>query len=143
MWQATISNDGAELMSLLDIVHPAAKTMVDISQSQDAQIGDGTTTVVIIAAALMNNAKQFVEDGMHPMIIISVSHFMFMLLCIRWICENINITLTSRCCPTMPLDACTTATTGVPSSSPFRPYQDQGVGGRNGGWRRRRPAQAT
>ena len=61
-------------MALLDIVHPAAKTMVDIAQSQDAQIGDGTTTVVIIAAALMNNAKQFVEDGMHPMIIISVSH---------------------------------------------------------------------
>ena len=59
-------------MALLDIVHPAAKTMVDIAQSQDAQIGDGTTTVVIIAAALMNNAKQFVEDGMHPMIIISV-----------------------------------------------------------------------
>jgi len=68
---ATISNDGAELMALLDIVHPAAKTMVDIAQSQDAQIGDGTTTVVVIAAALMNNAKQFVEDGMHPMIIIS------------------------------------------------------------------------
>ena len=59
--KATISNDGAEIV-LLDIVHPAAKTMADISLSQDAMVGDGTTTVVLIAAELMKNSKQFVEE---------------------------------------------------------------------------------
>lgn len=68
--KATISNDGAEIMTLLDIVHPAAKTMVDISLSQDAMVGDGTTTVVLIASELMKNSKAFVEEGMHPMVII-------------------------------------------------------------------------
>ena len=42
-----ISNDGASIMKLLDIVHPAAKTLVDIAQAQDAEVGDGTTTVVL------------------------------------------------------------------------------------------------
>lgn len=69
-YKATISNDGAEIMTLLDIVHPAAKTMVDIAHSQDAMVGDGTTTVVLVAAELMKNAKEFIEEGMHPMIII-------------------------------------------------------------------------
>jgi len=69
-YKATISNDGAEIMALLDIVHPAAKTMVDIAQSHDAMVGDGTTTVVLIAAELMKQSKAFVEEGMHPMIII-------------------------------------------------------------------------
>jgi len=69
-YKATISNDGAEIMALLDIVHPAAKTMVDIAQSQDAMVGDGTTTVVLIAAELMKQSKAFIEEGMHPMIII-------------------------------------------------------------------------
>jgi len=68
--KSTISNDGAELMNLLDIVHPAAKTLCDIAQSQDVEVGDGTTTVVLIAAQFLRNAKQFVEDGMHPMIIV-------------------------------------------------------------------------
>ena len=68
--KATISNDGAEIVQLLDIVHPAAKTMADISLSQDAMVGDGTTTVVLIAAELMKNSKQFVEEGMHPQVVI-------------------------------------------------------------------------
>lgn len=67
---ATISNDGAEIMNLLDIVHPAARAMVDIAKSQDAMIGDGTTTVVLVAGELMKNAKQFIEENMHPMVII-------------------------------------------------------------------------
>ena len=46
----TISNDGATIMKLLDIVHPAAKTLVDISMAQDAEVGDGTTSVVLLAA---------------------------------------------------------------------------------------------
>ena len=49
----TISNDGATLISLLDIVHPAAKTLVDISRAQDNEVGDGTTSVVLIAGELL------------------------------------------------------------------------------------------
>lgn len=66
----TISNDGATIMKTLDIVHPAAKTLVDISLSQDAEVGDGTTTVVLLAAEFMRECKSFVEEGVHPHAII-------------------------------------------------------------------------
>ena len=68
--QTTISNDGATIMKLLDIVHPAAKTLVDISMAQDAEVGDGTTSVVILAAEILKNVKQFIEDGLHPRTVI-------------------------------------------------------------------------
>jgi len=62
----TISNDGATIMKLLDIVHPAAKLLVDISKSQDSEVGDGTTTVVVLAGELLKEAKPFVEEAVHP-----------------------------------------------------------------------------
>mmetsp|Transcript_5062 Transcript_5062/g.11857 ORF Transcript_5062/g.11857 Transcript_5062/m.11857 type:complete len:577 (+) Transcript_5062:33-1763(+) len=68
--RTTISNDGATIMKLLDIVHPAAKTLVDISLSQDAEVGDGTTSVVLLAGELLKNAKAFIEEGMHSQIIV-------------------------------------------------------------------------
>ena len=66
----TISNDGATLIGLLDIVHPAAKTLVDIARSQDNQVGDGTTSVVLTAGELLKQSKSFIEEGMHSQIII-------------------------------------------------------------------------
>ncbi|ETN98455.1 chaperonin containing TCP1 eta subunit, partial [Reticulomyxa filosa] len=66
----TISNDGRTIIDLLDIVHPAARTMVDIAIAQDNQVGDGTTSVVIISAELLKQAKAFIEDGVHPQLII-------------------------------------------------------------------------
>jgi T-complex protein 1 subunit eta len=66
----TISNDGATIMRLLDIAHPAAKTLVDISMSQDAEVGDGTTSVVLLAGSMLKAIKPFVEEGVHPQIII-------------------------------------------------------------------------
>lgn len=62
----TISNDGATIMKLLDIVHPAAKILVDIAKSQDSEVGDGTTTVVLLAGEFLREAKPFIEDGVHP-----------------------------------------------------------------------------
>ena len=62
----TISNDGATIMKTLDIVHPAAKVLVDISLSQDAEVGDGTTTVVLLAAEFLRECKAFIEEGVHP-----------------------------------------------------------------------------
>jgi T-complex protein 1 subunit eta len=99
----TISNDGATIMKLLDIVHPAAKILVDIAKSQDSevglhfqmylyhrksvlsnkiefefgintqcvphlismQVGDGTTTVVLLAGEFLKEAKPFIEEGVH------------------------------------------------------------------------------
>lgn len=61
--ETTISNDGATIMKLLDVVHPAAKVLVDISRSQDAEVGDGTTSVAIIAGELLKESKAFVEEN--------------------------------------------------------------------------------
>lgn len=66
----TISNDGATILKLLDIVHPAAQMLVDISRSQDCEVGDGTTSVTIIAGELLKEAKNFIEDGINPHLII-------------------------------------------------------------------------
>ncbi|CCI40265.1 unnamed protein product [Albugo candida] len=68
--KTTISNDGATIMTLLDVVHPAAKTLVDISLSQDAEVGDGTTSVVLLGAEFLKQSKSFIEDNMHPQTII-------------------------------------------------------------------------
>ncbi|XP_066601462.1 T-complex protein 1 subunit eta [Prorops nasuta] len=68
--KGTISNDGATILKLLEIVHPAAKTLVDIAKSQDAEVGDGTTSVVILAGEFLKQVKPFIEEGVHPRIII-------------------------------------------------------------------------
>lgn len=53
----TISNDGATILNLLDIGHPAARILVEISKSQDDEVGDGTTSVTIFACELLQAAK--------------------------------------------------------------------------------------
>lgn len=68
--KATISNDGATIMKLLNVVHPAGRILVDIAKSQDAEVGDGTTSVVLLAGQFLKACKSFVEDGVHPQIII-------------------------------------------------------------------------
>ncbi|MCP9262630.1 Chaperonin containing TCP1, subunit 7 (Eta) [Dirofilaria immitis] len=68
--KTTISNDGATILKLLDVVFPAAQVMVDIAKSQDAEVGDGTTSVVILAAELLKRSKPFIEDGVSPQLII-------------------------------------------------------------------------
>lgn len=68
--KVTISNDGATIIKLLDIVHPAAKTLVDIAKSQDDEVGDGTTSVTILAGEFLKSCKMFIEDGVHPQVII-------------------------------------------------------------------------
>lgn len=66
----TITNDGATILKKLDVAHPVARTIVDVAKSQDAEIGDGTTSVVVFAAEFLKEAKQFIEDGVHPQLII-------------------------------------------------------------------------
>merc|ERR1719499_1615208 len=67
----TISNDGATIIKLLDIVHPAAKILTDIARAQDDEVGDGTTSVVLLACEFLRMAKPFIEDGVHPRVIIN------------------------------------------------------------------------
>ncbi|CAI6093322.1 hypothetical protein V2G26_017662 [Clonostachys chloroleuca] len=66
----TITNDGATVMKLLDIVHPAARILVDIARSQDAEVGDGTTSVVVLAGEILKEVKEHVEQGISSQIII-------------------------------------------------------------------------
>lgn len=68
--KVTISNDGATILKLLDIVHPAARTLVDIAKSQDAEVGDGTTSVALLAGEMLRNCKDYIQDGLHPRTII-------------------------------------------------------------------------
>ncbi|CCX33272.1 chaperonin Cpn60/TCP-1 family [Pyronema domesticum] len=66
----TITNDGATVMKLLDIVHPAARILTDIARSQDAEVGDGTTSVVVLAAEFLKESKNFVEEGVSSRVIV-------------------------------------------------------------------------
>jgi T-complex protein 1 subunit eta len=59
-----ISNDGATIMKSLEITHPAARIMANISESQDKDIGDGTTSVVLLAAAIMGKMKELVRENL-------------------------------------------------------------------------------
>ncbi|WAR24684.1 TCPA-like protein [Mya arenaria] len=67
----TITNDGATILKLLDVEHPAAKVLVELADLQDQEVGDGTTSVVIIAAELLKNADELVKQKIHPTSIIS------------------------------------------------------------------------
>ncbi|KAL5242208.1 hypothetical protein ACI65C_009618 [Semiaphis heraclei] len=67
----TVTNDGATILKLLDVEHPAARVLVELAQLQDEEVGDGTTSVVIIAAELLKNADELVKQKIHPTSIIS------------------------------------------------------------------------
>jgi thermosome len=66
MGDITVTNDGVTILKEMDIEHPAAKMMVEIAKTQDAEVGDGTTTAVIIAAELLKNAEGLLAQSVHP-----------------------------------------------------------------------------
>ena len=67
----TITNDGATILDEMDVQHPAAKMMVEISKAQDKEVGDGTTTAVILAGELLKEAESLLEKNIHPTVIIN------------------------------------------------------------------------
>ena len=69
--EVTISNDGATILKLLEVEHPAAKILVQLAQQQDEEVGDGTTSVVIVAAELLRKANELVKSHLHPTTIIA------------------------------------------------------------------------
>ena len=66
----TITNDGATILKEIDVQHPAAKMLVEISKSTDNEVGDGTTSAVILAGALLENAESLITQDVHPTIIV-------------------------------------------------------------------------
>lgn len=67
----TVTNDGATILKLLDVEHPAGKVLCELADLQDQEVGDGTTSVVLIAAELLKNADQLAQNKIHPTSIIS------------------------------------------------------------------------
>lgn len=70
MGGVTITNDGATILKEMDVQHPAAKMMVEIAKAVDNEVGDGTTSSVIIAGALLEKAEELIKQGIHPTIIV-------------------------------------------------------------------------
>ncbi|KAG9393983.1 Chaperonin Cpn60/TCP-1 [Carpediemonas membranifera] len=62
----TVTNDGATILSRIDVQHPAARVLVQLSRLQDMEVGDGTTTVVILASELLKLGNNLIEAGIHP-----------------------------------------------------------------------------
>jgi len=66
-----ITNDGVTILKEIDIEHPAAKMLVEVAKTQDAEAGDGTTTAVILAGELLKKAEDLIEQNIHPTVIAS------------------------------------------------------------------------
>lgn len=65
----TITNDGATILKEIDVQHPAAKMMVEVAKATDSEVGDGTTSAVVIAGALLEKAEGLIDNDIHPVII--------------------------------------------------------------------------
>ncbi len=70
MGDIVITNDGATIMKEMDVQHPAAKMLVEVSKTQDSEVGDGTTTAVVLAGELLAGAEALLDKDIHPNVII-------------------------------------------------------------------------
>jgi T-complex protein 1 subunit gamma len=66
-----MTNDGNAILREIQVKNPAAKTMIEISRTQDEEVGDGTTSVIVLAGEMMSVAEPFLAQQMHPTVIIS------------------------------------------------------------------------
>ena len=66
----TITNDGATILDEMEVQHPAAKMMVEVAKTQDDEVGDGTTTSVVVAGELLKKAEDLIDKDVHPTIIV-------------------------------------------------------------------------
>ncbi|KAH9834311.1 T-complex protein 1 subunit alpha [Teratosphaeria destructans] len=85
----TVTNDGATILSLLSVDHPAGKILVDLAQQQDKEVGDGTTSVVLIAAELLRRANELVKMRIHPTTIIT-GYRLALREAVRYMNENVS-----------------------------------------------------
>jgi len=70
MGDVTITNDGATILKEIDVQHPAAKMMVEVSKSVDNEVGDGTTSSVVMAGSLLEKAEELIDKDVHPTVIV-------------------------------------------------------------------------
>lgn len=85
----TVTNDGATILSLLSVDHPAGKILVDLAQQQDKEVGDGTTSVVLIAAEMLRRANELMKMRIHPTTIIT-GYRLALREAVRYMNENIS-----------------------------------------------------
>lgn len=90
----TITNDGATILKLLEVEHPAAKILVELAELQDQEVGDGTTSVVIVATELLKRANDLVRAKIHPTSIISGYRLAMREAC-KYLEENLAISVES------------------------------------------------
>ncbi|KAI6897413.1 hypothetical protein D0868_09498 [Hortaea werneckii] len=85
----TVTNDGATILSLLSVDHPAGKILVDLAQQQDKEVGDGTTSVVLFAAELLRRANELMKMRIHPTTIIT-GYRLALREAVRYMNENVS-----------------------------------------------------
>jgi len=70
MGGVVITNDGNCILREVDVSHPTAKSMIELSRAQDEEVGDGTTSVIILAGEMLINAEPLIKDNLHPTVIV-------------------------------------------------------------------------
>merc|ERR1739848_582124 len=88
--EVTITNDGATILNLLDIKDPAAKVLVENAQLQDREVGDGTTSVTLLAAELLKKGDELVKLKIHPNTVLAG----YKLACktaLKWMKDNLTV----------------------------------------------------
>lgn len=86
----TVTNDGATILSLLEVEHPAGKILVELAQQQDKEVGDGTTSVVLIAAELLRRGNELMKNRIHPTTIIT-GYRLALREAVKYMNENVSI----------------------------------------------------
>lgn len=71
MGSIVLTNDGNSILREITVQHPAAKSMIEISRTQDEEVGDGTTSVIVLAGELLSASQEYLEQGLHPTLVIS------------------------------------------------------------------------
>ena len=66
-----MTNDGNAILREIDVVHPAAKSMIELARAQDEEVGDGTTSVIILAGEMLKVSTEFFEKEIHPFVVVS------------------------------------------------------------------------
>ena len=105
---ATITNDGATILNEMDVEHPAAKMMVEIAKSVDNEVGDGTTSSVVFAGALLEKAEDLINKHVHPSVILdgyyAASEQVWAVwveaTAVEWIWSRLGISSQGGCCVT-------------------------------------------
>ncbi|XP_026193573.1 T-complex protein 1 subunit alpha [Cyclospora cayetanensis] len=87
-----VTNDGATILKQLEVQHPAAKVLVDLSDLQDKEVGDGTTSVVLLASELLRLSVQLIKDDLHPTAVIA-GYRLAMKECVRYLKSHLSVEL--------------------------------------------------